>query len=68
MDGLFTRISMTSLNNPALVFQSTQFNGVWIEQVRVQFDQAAWQQHFLGQWPEGTAAHTSYFTRISEGV
>ena len=68
MDGLFTRISMTSLNNPALVFQSTQLNGVWVEQVRVQFDQAAWQQHFLGQWPEGTAAYTSYFKRISEGV
>jgi len=41
---------------------------VWVEQVRVKIDQAAWQQHFLSQWPEGTAAHTSYFKRISEGV
>lgn len=68
LNGLLTRISTTQLHDNALVFQSTQLNGVWIEQVRVQFDQAAWQQHFLGQWPEGTAAHTSYFKRISEGV
>lgn len=68
LNGLFTRISATRLNNTALVFQSTQLNGMWVEQVRVQFDQAAWQQHFLGQWPEGTAAYTSYFKRISEGV
>lgn len=68
LDGLITRISTTPLNNHSLVFESTQLNGVWIEQVRVQFDQAAWQQHFLSQWPEGTAAHTSYFKRISEGA
>jgi len=68
MNGLMTRISTTPLNNHSLVFESTQLNGVWIEQVRVQFDQAAWQQHFLSQWPEGTAAHTSYFKRISEGA
>lgn len=68
MNGLFTRVSARPLNDSALVLQSTQLNGVWVEQVRVQFDQAAWQQHFLSQWPEGTAAHTSYFKRISEGV
>ncbi|MCR2747858.1 hypothetical protein [Limnobacter parvus] len=68
LDGLITRISTTPLNNRSLVFQSTQLNGVWVEQVRVQFDQAAWQQYFLSQWPEGTAAHTSYFKRISEGI
>lgn len=68
LDGLVTRISTTPLNNHSLVFQSTQLNGVWVEQVRVQFDHAVWQQHFLSQWPEGTAAHTSYFKRISEGV
>lgn len=68
LDGLITRISTTPLNNHSLVFESTQLNGVWVEQVRVQFDQAAWQQYFLSQWPEGTAAHTSYFKRISEGA
>lgn len=68
LDGLITRISTTPLNKHSLVFESTQLNGVWVEQVRVQFDQAAWQQYFLSQWPEGTAAHTSYFKRISEGA
>ncbi|MDH4395318.1 MAG: hypothetical protein QE278_06545 [Limnobacter sp.] len=68
LDGLCTRIAIAPSMNPALVFQSTQLNGVWVEQVRVQFDQLAWQQHFLSQWPEGTAAHTSYFKRISQGI
>lgn len=68
LDGLFTRIAASPLNNPDLVFQSTQLHGMWIEQVRVQYDQTAWQQHFLREWPEGTAAHTSYFKRISQGV
>lgn len=68
IDGLLTRISTAPFSNKAYVLQSTQLNGVWVEQVRVQYDQAAWQQHFLSQWPEGTAAHTSYFKRISEGV
>ena len=67
-DGLFTRISAQPFLNRALVFQSIQLHGMHIEQIRVQFNQAAWQQHFLSQWPEGTAAHTSYFKRISEGV
>jgi hypothetical protein len=68
MDGLLTRICATPLSNTSLVNQSTQVQGVWVQQVRVQFDQPAWQRHFLSQWPEGTAAHTSYFKRISEGV
>jgi hypothetical protein len=68
LDGLFTRISTTPLSKPALVLRSTQLNDVWIEQVRVQFPQDAWQQYFLSQWPEGTAAHMSYFKRISQGV
>ncbi|WP_394672178.1 hypothetical protein [Limnobacter sp.] len=68
MDGLFTRISAQPFLNRALVFQSIQLHGMHIEQIRVQFNQSAWQQHFLSQWPEGTAAHTSYFKRISEGV
>lgn len=68
VDGLLTRICATPFSNKAFVDQSTQIHGVWVEQVRVQFDQAAWQQHFLSQWPEGTAAHTSYFKRISQGV
>jgi hypothetical protein len=76
LDGLFTRISACPLieqgadrsDRPGLVFQATQIEGLWVEQVRVQFNQAQWQQHFLSQWPTGSPAHTSYFKRISEGV
>lgn len=76
LDGLFTRISASALNeqipeqacDQSRVLQATQIDGLWIEQVRVQFDQARWQQHFLSEWPEGSAAHTSYFKRISQGI
>ena len=68
LSGVFTRISGMPLLDQSLVFQATQVNGFWVEQVFVSFDQQQWQQHFLGQWPEGTAAHTSYFQRISQGV
>lgn len=68
LNGLLTRVSRTPTRDRALVFQSAQVQGVWVEQLRVQFDQLAWQRHFLANWPEGTAAHTSYFKRISLGV
>lgn len=67
LDGLITRISAHAFCNPALVYQSTTIQGVWVEQLRVQYPQLAWQQHFLSQWPEGSAAHTSYFQRICSG-
>ena len=68
LDGLFTRISASALREQSRVLRTTQIEGLWVEQVRVQFDQAKWQQHFLSEWPEDSAAHTSYFKRISEGV
>lgn len=67
LDGLVTRIAVQPFHKPDLVHQSTQIKGVWVEQLRVQYSQAAWRQHFLSQWPEGSAAHTSYFQRICAG-
>jgi hypothetical protein len=66
-DGLITRVATKPFHNPELAYSAMAIQGVWVEQLRVRIDQAAWQQHFLSQWPEGTAAHTSYFSRISEG-
>lgn len=66
-DGLITRVAAKPFHDPALAYSAMSIKGVWVEQLRVQIDQAAWQQHFLSQWPEGTAAHTSYFSRISQG-
>lgn len=67
LDGLVTRIGAQPFHQQDLVHQSTQIKGVWVEQLRVQYPQAAWRQHFLTQWPEGSAAHTSYFQRICAG-
>lgn len=66
-DGLITRVAVKPFHDPALTYSAMSIKGVWVEQLRVQIDQAAWQKHFLNQWPEGTAAHTSYFSRISGG-
>ncbi|WP_370261077.1 hypothetical protein [Limnobacter sp.] len=68
LDGLFTRISLRPFAHPHLVYKQTNVvNGV-VEQVRVQIPQDEWQRHFLQQWPQGSAAYTSYFKRISQGV
>lgn len=68
LDGLVTRISAEPFPRSDLVYQSIQLKGVWVEQVRVQYPQSAWRQHFTSQWPEGTAAHLSYFQRICFGT
>lgn len=68
LDGLFTRISTRPFPDQPLVFQATKLGGCWVEQVRVKIDQKKWQLHFLSNWPQGSAAHSSYFKRISEGV
>lgn len=68
LDGLITRVAARPFHDRALVYNAMPLKGVWVEQLRIHFDQQAWQQHFLGQWPEGSAAHTSYFHRISQGI
>ncbi|HEX4878399.1 MAG TPA: hypothetical protein VFV39_01010 [Limnobacter sp.] len=68
LDGLFTRVALKPSRDQSLVYQSETLGDVWVEQVRVQIPQAEWEHHFLQQWPQGSAAYTSYFKRISEGV
>ncbi|HEX4843912.1 MAG TPA: hypothetical protein VFV57_09580 [Limnobacter sp.] len=68
LDGLFTRVAVKPLANEALVHKRESLGGVWVEQVRVKIQQKQWEQHFLQQWPQGSAAYTSYFKRITEGA
>lgn len=67
-DGLVTRVSTQPFERPEWVIHGEQLNGVWVEQIRVQYPQQEWLDHFTGLWPAGSAAHESYFKRISEGV
>lgn len=63
--GLITRISRTP--SPHRPLYGAQLAGVHYDALAVDFDGAAWQRRFLATWPEGTAAHTSYYSRIVRG-
>lgn len=41
---------------------------VFVEAIALNFDFTAWRTHFLQMWPESSAAHRSYLSRIEHGV
>lgn len=65
--GLVTRISVRPAPSGVVVRQQAQVRGVWVQAVELGFDDARWQRRFLGLWPEGSPAHTSYWRRITCG-
>jgi hypothetical protein len=63
--GLLSRISVTpSPHRPAYGFVR---DGVHIDALPIAYDTEAFLRQFLGRWPEGTAAHASYFGRLVAG-
>lgn len=38
-----------------------------VHALRVDYDRAAWHRRFLAQWPPGSDAHASYWTRLERG-
>jgi hypothetical protein len=64
--GLVTRISRTSYRGPDRL-GGLERAGVHIDALRVDYDHARWMKRFLASWPEGTAAHASYHTRMVDG-
>lgn len=65
--GIVTRISVHPAPATVPVLQQRQVQGVYVQAVRVDFDDAGWQQRFLAMWPEGSPAHRSYWQRIVSG-
>ena len=64
--GLITRISV----HPAragLAQYGAAMAGVYIDAIPVHFDAGAFQKNFIDNWPEGSAAHKSYFNRLVDG-
>lgn len=62
--GLLTRIGLRPSKHEART--SLQLDGdVWVEQLLIDYSQSDWIELFLSNWPEGSAAHTSYFKRIA---
>jgi predicted phosphodiesterase len=62
--GLVSRISV---NPSANALYGTRFGAVCVEAIVLPYDNRAWQERFLAQWPAGTDAHASYWERITRG-
>ena len=68
--GLVTRIARSPyplVGDGGLSRSATRVGELYVDLQRVDFDAAAWTHMFLSNWPEGSAAHASYFNRITRG-
>jgi len=63
--GVITRIATRRAHVTPLY--GTRLDTVRIEALPVHYDQARWEREFLANWPEGSAAHASYYQRITTG-
>jgi hypothetical protein len=62
--GLLTRISTRVAPTSAY---GTSIRDVFIQAVPVRYDHERWLAAFLKNWPQGSAAYTSYFQRLCRG-
>ena len=62
--GVVTRISVNPCDD---ALYGLQCNEIHVEAIALRYDQAAWKKRFLELWPQGSAAHRSYYGRISKG-
>jgi hypothetical protein len=63
--GLATRISVRAPAAGAIY--GACVDGTHVHAIPVRFDTAAWKRRFLDQWPPGSDAHLSYYSRICDG-
>lgn len=63
--GILTRISATI--SPHARLYGNSLKGVHVDALAIRYDAAAWRQSFLRNWPEGSPAWRSYFSRIVDG-
>jgi hypothetical protein len=67
--GLFTRVAAAGWADAceeAPIYRAV-IGGADVAAVPVRFNASAWQDYFLQRWPEGSAAHASYWRRILGG-
>jgi hypothetical protein len=64
--GLLTRIAVAPYEGPGRV-AGLPWAGCHVDLVEIAYDAPAWGHRFLSAWPEGSAAHQSYWRRIAEG-
>ena len=63
--GVITRIGTAPAFEPPLY--GARVGGAYVDALPVAYDAAAWIRDFEATWPPGSAAHASYFTRLTRG-
>jgi hypothetical protein len=62
--GLATRIALSPGKES---LYAVRLGELFVEAVPLRYDVAAWERRFLQQWPAGSDAHVSYYSRIANG-
>lgn len=62
--GIATRIALSP--GPDSVY-GVRRGALFVDAVPLRYDTRAWEKRFLAQWPEGSAAHVSYWQRMRTG-
>ena len=65
--GVITRIAVSPAPVAAKSLYGARTGDIHIDAMPVHYDHARWQREFLANWPIGSAAHQSYFQRITHG-
>lgn len=65
LDGVVTRIGTAKA--PIQPLYGVRIGSTVIEALSLTYDATAWATHFVGVWPPGSDAHTSYMDRIERG-
>jgi hypothetical protein len=66
-EGLLTRIANRPFDGSQRRF-GLQHSGMHLDAIAIDYDDAAWRRDFLAQWPAGSDAHASYWSRIADGT
>jgi len=64
--GVITRISVRPAPGPDVLY-GTRLDGLYIDALPLHYDHVRWLAEFSRMWPEGSAAHASYFRRFVDG-
>jgi hypothetical protein len=63
--GVLTRIGLRPSPHPTLY--GIKRDGVFVEALPIPYDQRRWLREFADDWPPGTPAYVSYYSRIADG-
>lgn len=64
--GVITRIA-TFPSPTVQPLYAMRMDDVYLEALPVHYDNDRWQREFLANWPAGSPAHASYYSRITQG-